>query len=56
MWNITTTLYNTAMSYAANPVRVMPIMMSIIFYHYLQLTNLEKSLADIEKEVSGNRS
>ena len=47
MWDLTT-LYNSAMSYAANPVRIRPILMSIIFHHYLQLQELEKSIAEIE--------
>jgi hypothetical protein len=50
MWNITTALYNTAMSYAVNPVRVRPIMMSIIFHHYLQLQELEKSIGELDDQ------
>ena len=33
-------LYNSACSYAANPIRVRPILMSIIFHHYKQLVKL----------------
>ena len=33
-------LYNSACSYAANPIRVRPILMSIIFHHYKKLTRL----------------
>jgi hypothetical protein len=29
-----TTLYNSASSYAAIPIRIQPIMMSIVFHHY----------------------
>ncbi len=27
-------LYNSACSYAVNPIRIYPIMMSIVFHHY----------------------
>lgn len=30
-------LYNSACSYSANPIRIQPIFMSIIFHHYKQL-------------------
>jgi hypothetical protein len=33
-------LYKSASSYAANPIRVRPILMSIIFHHYKQLVKL----------------
>jgi hypothetical protein len=46
MWDITT-LYNSAMSNAVKPIRIRPILMSIIFHLYVQLTDLEKSLANI---------
>ena len=53
MWDITS-IYNSAMSYAANPVRIHPIMMSIIFHHYLQLQDLEKSMAEIQDQQQKN--
>ena len=31
------TLYNSASSYAANPIRIHPIIMSIILHHYKML-------------------
>jgi len=37
-------LYNSACSYAANPIRVRPILMSIIFHHYKKLTRLSKHI------------
>jgi hypothetical protein len=37
-------LYNSASSYAANPIRINPIFMSIIFHHYEQLTELSEEL------------
>jgi hypothetical protein len=40
-------LYNSACSYAANPIRIQPIFMSIIFHHYKQLLKLKEQ---IEKE------
>jgi hypothetical protein len=36
-------LYNSACSYAANPIRVRPILMSIIFQHYTKLMRGEES-------------
>jgi hypothetical protein len=33
----TSHLYNSVCSYAANPIRIRPIFMSIILYHYKQL-------------------
>jgi hypothetical protein len=35
-------LYNSACSYAANPVRIHPIFMSIVFHHYKQLLKLKE--------------
>jgi hypothetical protein len=37
-------LYNSACSYAANPIRTRPILLSIIFHHYKKLTKLSKQL------------
>ena len=35
-------LYNSACSYTANPIRINPIFMSIIFHHYKQLAMIAK--------------
>ena len=37
-------LYNSACSYAANPIRIPPIFMSIIFHHYKILMMLSKQI------------
>jgi hypothetical protein len=37
-------LYNSACSYAANPVRIRPILMTIIFHHYKKLMRLSKEI------------
>jgi hypothetical protein len=37
-------LYNSVCSYAANPIRIRPILMSIIFHHYKKLTMLSKQI------------
>ena len=37
-------LYNSACMYAANPIRIHPIFMSIIFHHYKALKKLKKIL------------
>jgi hypothetical protein len=35
-------LYNSACSYAANPIRIQPIFMAIIFHHYKQLMKIKQ--------------
>ena len=42
-------LYNSACSYAAKPIRIHPIFMSIIFHHYKQLMKVKEEL-EIKKE------
>jgi hypothetical protein len=37
-------LYNSASSYAAKPIRIQPIFMSIIFHHYKQLMKIKEEL------------
>jgi hypothetical protein len=37
-------LYNSACSYAANPIGIRPIFMSIIFHHYKELMRLSKQI------------
>ena len=37
-------LYNSACSYAAKPIRIQPIFMSIVFHHYRQLLKLKEEL------------
>ena len=39
-------LYNSACSYAARPIRIHPIFMSIIFHHYKQLTEIKQELEE----------
>jgi hypothetical protein len=39
-----THLYNSASSYAAKPVRIQPIFLSILFHHYKQLHKLSKEM------------
>lgn len=43
-------LYNSACSYTANPVRINPIFMSIIFHHYRQLTMIAKQIETTQKD------
>jgi hypothetical protein len=40
-------LYNSAASYAAKPIRIHPIVLSIILHHYKQLLNLSKEIKKI---------
>ena len=37
-------LYNSACSYAAKPIRIQPVFMSIVFHHYKQLLKLKEEL------------
>jgi hypothetical protein len=37
-----THLYNSACSYAAKPIRIQPIFMSIVFHHYKQLLKIKE--------------
>ncbi|MGB6593665.1 MAG: hypothetical protein WBE68_19365 [Candidatus Nitrosopolaris sp.] len=37
-------LYNSASSYAAKPIRIQPIFMSILFHHYKQLLKLSQQI------------
>jgi hypothetical protein len=37
-------MYNSACSYSANPIRIQPIFMSIIFHHYKQLTRVSEQV------------
>ena len=39
-----TNLYNSASSYVANPIRIQPGFMSIIFHHYKQLAKLSEEI------------
>ena len=43
-------LYNSACSYAANPIRIQPVFMSIIFHHYKQLLNLKEEEEMLDKK------
>jgi hypothetical protein len=37
-------LYHSACSFAAKPIRIQPIFMSIIFHHYKQLMKIKEKL------------
>jgi hypothetical protein len=50
MWELTA-LYNSAMSYCANPVRIFPILMSMLFYNYQQLTALGNTVAELDSSI-----
>ena len=40
-------LFNSASSYAANPIRINPIMFSIALYHQKKISSLKKKLNEI---------
>ena len=43
-------LYNSACVCCANPVRIRPIIMSILFHHYKELRELPEGLKPIAKQ------
>lgn len=45
-------LYNSASSNTAKPIRIQPIVMSIIFHHYKQLAKLAKGFKKNEVTAS----
>jgi hypothetical protein len=45
-------LYSSACSYAVQPVRLYPILMSILLYHYKQLTQCISEAERIEARLS----
>ena len=50
MWDIPR-LYTSACSYAPNPVRLYPILMSILLHHFKELTECIKEVERIEAKV-----
>jgi hypothetical protein len=46
-----THLYNSACSLAAKPIRIQPIFMSVIFYHYKELMKIKEELEIKEKQA-----
>ena len=50
MWDIPR-LYTSACSYAVQPVRLHPILMSILLHHYKELTELVAQVEQIETRV-----
>jgi hypothetical protein len=55
MWDIPR-LYTSACSYAANPVRLYPILMSILLYHYKQLSQCISEAEEIEARLFKSKS
>ena len=45
-------LYTSACSYAVQPVRLYPILMSILLYHYKELTQCVKQVEEIEARLN----
>jgi hypothetical protein len=39
-------LYNSASSFAAKPIRIQPIFMSIIFHHYKELMKIKEEIEE----------
>ena len=53
MWDIPR-LYTSACSYAVQPVRIYPILMSILLHHFKVLTECTKEIEQIEAKVKNN--
>ena len=48
-------LYTSACSYAVQPVRLYPILMSILLYNYKELTQCIEEVERIETKVNDSR-
>jgi hypothetical protein len=53
MWDIPR-LYTSACSYSVQPVRLYPILMSILLHHFKELTECIKEVERIESKVNNN--
>jgi hypothetical protein len=49
-WDLTA-LYNSAMSYAANPIRIYPILMSMLLHKYQQLKTRRIFIKDLGSRI-----
>jgi hypothetical protein len=49
-------LYTSACSYAVQPVRLYPILMSILLYHYKQLTQCISEVERIESRFNSSKN
>jgi hypothetical protein len=49
-------LYTSACSYAVQPVRLYPILMSILLYHYKELTECVKQVEEIEARLNSSKN
>ena len=54
MWDIPR-LYTSACSYAVQPVRLYPILMSILLHHFKELTERIKDVERIEGKVNSRK-
>ena len=54
MWDIPR-LYTSACSYAVQPVRLYPILMSILLHHFKELTECIKEVERIEATVNSRK-
>jgi hypothetical protein len=50
MWELTA-LYNSAMSYAANAVRIYSILISMLLHNYRQLISLKDTVTELESKI-----
>ena len=48
-------LYTSACSYVVQPVRLYPILMSILLYHFKELTECIKEVERIEGKVNSSK-
>jgi hypothetical protein len=54
MWDIPR-LYTSACSYSVQPVRLYPILMSILLHHYKELTRCVSEVEQIEAKLINNK-
>jgi hypothetical protein len=55
MWDIPR-LYTSASSYAVQPVRLYPILMSILLHHFKELTECISEVERIEAKINNNNT
>jgi len=49
-------LYNSACVCCANPIRIQPILMSILFQHYKELSKISKYLGTNKEIIDSNKN
>jgi hypothetical protein len=50
LWELTA-LYNSAMSYSAKPIRIHPILMSMLLHNFIQLKDMENEVGQLASTI-----